>query len=478
MGDEEDIVALFGLGLGIDDDENENDECENKFSFFSPLKLSPEDIGQKETNATRFCFELTCCLPTEFKEDGAPRPFLTLSISCTDSAVIATKAILKEFQSWITLQHQSPCKSPSTTLDIVFGSVDRPLPVVAALRKILRAISLNLRSNEEPFQCQPGHLKTPAGVLSFVTWQLLQAAADHIPRARLVPKLASLCSVNQVLPQVFWISSQEKHMLGALFFRPSAYEEDPYLRHKVIEKDDELRDIIAKRNKLGEFCDFEHYGGYNLPLRTLSAYIYAYGTKFGASDSNTEETFDSTKSLLLSLGDAPRTYADFAKKFQTKSPNLSLCDELLLFLVWRHLDASTAMDHLQRICFVGSDHQRGSLKHELAHGLYCSNLKYRERVDEILQALTSSQRERMCETLKSPDYSYHEAVTQDEIHAYLLDRNMLGCQHDDDKLLEQLREIITKLQAVWNEKMKEGMALLPQSLFCQPQGAPPKSWFD
>ena len=73
-----------------------------------------------------------------------------------------------------------------------------------------------------------------------------------------------------------------------------------------------------------------------------------------------------------------------------------------------------------RFYVIGTYGDAGSdtLDHEIAHGLFYTNKRYRGKVMEVLDSLPGNARKGMAKYLRSS--GYHEAVFNDEMHAYLL----------------------------------------------------------
>ncbi|MFA6422356.1 MAG: ABC transporter ATP-binding protein [Candidatus Buchananbacteria bacterium] len=81
------------------------------------------------------------------------------------------------------------------------------------------------------------------------------------------------------------------------------------------------------------------------------------------------------------------------------------------------------------------------LKHEIAHGLFYTNKKYR---DEVLQILKKYNTEKIKEELRSKA-GYHEEVLEDEIHAYAIDSIKSLKTPIPKKLSIELRKIFNQL---------------------------------
>lgn len=117
-------------------------------------------------------------------------------------------------------------------------------------------------------------------------------------------------------------------------------------------------------------------------------------------------------------------------------------------------DEQTILDYFKDnknhfyIIATAKDSSPGMLNHEIAHALYYLNPEYKKEVDTILSKYDLTAVKTFLTT--NPDYaSYHEAVLDDETHAYL-------AYHSDELAkfgvdLAPYKEAIVQLQEVYKK---------------------------
>jgi hypothetical protein len=93
----------------------------------------------------------------------------------------------------------------------------------------------------------------------------------------------------------------------------------------------------------------------------------------------------------------------------------------------------------------GSAHDHRS--HEIAHALYYVNADYKKEVEEVLAAVDTTPVRELLAT--HPDYGYHEAVLNDEVHAYLSHTGYELAERGLD--LAPYQEAITRLQEIYTK---------------------------
>lgn len=91
----------------------------------------------------------------------------------------------------------------------------------------------------------------------------------------------------------------------------------------------------------------------------------------------------------------------------------------------------------------GAKNIEALLRHEIAHGLYYSNIEYREK---IKNALVGYDTEKVKDNLRSKS-GYNEDVLDDEVHAYIID----GSKSSGDIIKNVPDQLITSLQNIFNQ---------------------------
>jgi hypothetical protein len=98
------------------------------------------------------------------------------------------------------------------------------------------------------------------------------------------------------------------------------------------------------------------------------------------------------------------------------------------------------------IIATAKDSRKGVIHHEIAHALYYLNPEYKKEVDSILASIDTAPIKHFLTT--NPDYAaYHEAILDDEIHAYLGHSSDELAEHGID--LAPYAETIRKFQELY-----------------------------
>eukprot|EP00928_Gymnodinium_smaydae_P042444 TRINITY_DN2857_c1_g1_i1.p1 TRINITY_DN2857_c1_g1~~TRINITY_DN2857_c1_g1_i1.p1 ORF type:complete len:399 (-),score=66.83 TRINITY_DN2857_c1_g1_i1:90-1286(-) len=207
-----------------------------------------------------------------------------------------------------------------------------------------------------------------------------------------VSEYERLIHVSQVLPNVFQAHVHSRILLASMFIRPQEYYEspNPSIRGK--------RCTLAEAKKSRALCEnlpFDYYmrwPGFNLP-----------GVVFDAFRNGALGPLEARESALVRSLDA-------------HLPDVSKPGE--------------------KYYVIGTCEDAEALHHEMAHGLYHTNDDYRQAVLQVLDGLTSEQKETMREKLLGLGYCDDVDILQDEMQAYMVGGDVLceGCVEAADSI--------------------------------------------
>jgi hypothetical protein len=185
--------------------------------------------------------------------------------------------------------------------------------------------------------------------------------------------------LKKISKNIYILKFKTKRDLASTLLRFQEYYESPKFKGKTFTLE-EYKKWYTKNSpkgiKTGKFTYYNDWGGFNIPSHTLKPFYK------GVFDPLT----DAEKSVL-------------------KSFNKIRNQKFYIIGVYGNVDKSI-------------------LKHEIAHGMYYSNKKYREEVNNILKEIDPVAVNQIRKYFKK--YSgYHKDVYMDEIHAYILTEESL-----------------------------------------------------
>lgn len=197
----------------------------------------------------------------------------------------------------------------------------------------------------------------------YEAWDLIKGmkkAAVKVP-----PFKTGLFKMSMIRPGVVHLQFKERKTLAAMMMRFQEFFESPEFRDRIFERS-EFEDWLKKKN--GGVADYTEWDGFNFPVRTLEAF--------------------------------------YAGKFK----HLTGYEELLLeaFRLRRHAD-------VYMIATAG-DSAPATFNHEIAHALSYCDRQYHDEVTAILSRIDVGPVKKV---LREKYGDYHEAVLDDEVHAWL-----------------------------------------------------------
>ena len=222
--------------------------------------------------------------------------------------------------------------------------------------------------------------------------------------------------IQEIKPRIFQINFPNQYFLTASFMRMQEFYESPFdsIRGKYFTHE-QYMDLYAK--KYEKFDYFTAWNGFNVPGKVVNQFTQLFHVI--KNDLNIKET-----KLIEAIWKARKT--DF----------FSYLNDDKYYII-----ANNAK----------SKNKKGYYKHELAHGLYSTNKRYRKEMDIALTGLCddndSFYRElRKC--LLKKGYTKH--VIMDEIQAYLSEApkkyfvNKLGIKKSTKIPSRRFKKIIAK----------------------------------
>jgi hypothetical protein len=176
-------------------------------------------------------------------------------------------------------------------------------------------------------------------------------------------------TVEEVEPKVFMVFMRNTTILGRTFMRFQEHYESPYqdIRNKIFTRD-YFKRIYKKRREAKKFTYCSDWAGYNIPSYILKPFM----------DGKFNPLIECEKKLV-----------NFFKNIKGKF----------------YVIGSTPKDH-------------GTIRHEISHGLWYTNKKYKEAQRFAIKSLSQKSRKKIDNYLKS--YGYCDEVLEDETVAFLV----------------------------------------------------------
>lgn len=206
---------------------------------------------------------------------------------------------------------------------------------------------------------------------------------------------------KEIAKNTYLLTFKSKKQLAKTFLRFQEYFESPKFKGKIFDLSEFKKWYIKNSpngKKTGKFTYYIDWGGFNIPSKVLEPF---YEGKFNPLSK--EE-----KSLL-------RLFKNKRKK------------KFYIIATFKN-----SGKHL--------------LKHEIAHGLFYTNPKYKKEVIKILRKIDKSVKIKIINYLSKYGGGYHSSVWTDEIHAHVLaDLNYLRKYGVDPDKLFKTNKILNEM---------------------------------
>lgn len=190
----------------------------------------------------------------------------------------------------------------------------------------------------------------------------------------------------EIVPNVFLVNFKSSEEAAKTFLRFQEHYESPKFRNKIFTLQEYMNWYI-KRSGRKEFSYYTDWSGFNIPSYVLMPF------------------------------------------YQGRFSNLTQQELRLLELFEKNVG---------QFYIIGCAHEEAkTLKHEIMHGLYYTNPKYRTEVDRILYKVN-------CKPVHKVllDLGYHEEVLHDETHAWLVtNKEPLGEYFDIKKYQKVIKAL-------------------------------------
>ena len=187
--------------------------------------------------------------------------------------------------------------------------------------------------------------------------------------------------LQELSPKVFLITFKLRHDLGLFFMFPQEYYESPKYRKKLFDFDEYLRwySLDQTKKKLrGAFTYMFDYQGFNLPGHIIKEWMEKV---------DNDKTFKHTKYSKL--------FYDTVPEILKRNNN-----DWNFYLIG-----------------VAKDSESDVLRHEVGHGHFYTNKKYKREMLDLIYSLEYPVYDHMIWALRDAGYG---ANFHDEFHAYMI----------------------------------------------------------
>ena len=176
-------------------------------------------------------------------------------------------------------------------------------------------------------------------------------------------------NLEEVVNRIFHVNYPSQLTLASTFLRFQEHYESPEFRNKIFSLKEYKKWYIANTGK-GRFTYYRDWVGFNIPSCVMEPFYEGRFDPLSRKEVRLMEAFEGMRE----------------RKFYV----------------------------------VGTfgDTDMRTLNHEIAHGLFYTNKKYRGEVMKVVGSLPNIAREWMAKYLRG--LGYHEAVFDDETHAFIL----------------------------------------------------------
>ena len=212
---------------------------------------------------------------------------------------------------------------------------------------------------------------------------------------------------EKIANNIYHLTLPSNWQLAKTFLRFQEHFESPKFRGKIFSLDEYKKWYILNSpigKKTGKFTYYRDWGGFNIPSKVL---IPFYKGKFNP--------LSKEEKVILKLFKNKRK-----KKFY--------------------------------IIATFKNSGRYLLKHEIAHGLFYTNLKYKREVIKILKRIDQKVKRQITNYLAKYGGGYHPSVWTDEIHTHILENLNYLKKHGVDST--KLLKINKKLNEAFSKYLK------------------------
>lgn len=185
--------------------------------------------------------------------------------------------------------------------------------------------------------------------------------------------------VKEIKPNIYAVIIKDDYDRAMLFCRYQEYYESPFpeIRSKTFSLESYMR-TYAKNNKSTYFSYPHDWAGYNIPSNIL---------------------------------------IESHKKFMSYYPNEY--DDIMREII-AHCQNNTKGEEYQPWYIIGVDKVKsGTMDHEIAHGLYYTDLKYKVEMDYITSQIKKTEYIALGKHLVKAGYANDKKIIDDEIQAFM-----------------------------------------------------------
>lgn len=187
--------------------------------------------------------------------------------------------------------------------------------------------------------------------------------------------------VKEILPKIFALSIKDRYQRAMLFCRYQEFYESPYNEIRGKEFSWEKFMLLYKqKNREQIFTYPKDWSGFNIPSKIIEKGLSAFS-------------------------------------FRTWGPYDRIMSD-----IWYHCENYPLRSEKPRTKWylIGADNfKSNTMDHEIAHGLFYTNPKYKSNCLELIKEIKSPQYNKMKKTLVSMGYHNDEKIINDEIQAYM-----------------------------------------------------------
>ncbi len=211
--------------------------------------------------------------------------------------------------------------------------------------------------------------------------------------------------LTEILTDIYHLNFPTQQGLASTLLRFQEHYESPQFREKIFSLDEFQRWYTANSTngrKTGKFTYYDDWGGFNFPSYVLDPFY---------------------RGLFDPLSKPERFFLDrFEDKAETK------------FYV------------------IGTFGDGDALEHEIAHGLFYIDEKYKAKTLRVLASMDQEDRTKISNFLRD-EAGYHNEVIDDEIHAYLAtDQDYFT---DESLTIKNLSIVHRKLRKIFDKYVKK-----------------------
>lgn len=221
--------------------------------------------------------------------------------------------------------------------------------------------------------------------------------------------------VKEILPNVFAVIIINDYDRGMLFCRYQEFYESPFneIRGKHFTLEDFMK-IYTKKNKKTHFTYTEDWSGYNVPSDILIKSNKLFSNSLNAYDDIMKDIIEHCENVVKSKNNQENT---------------------LWYLIG--VDKLTSK----------------TMNHEIAHGLYYTNVHYKVEMDYLISHIKPSVFKHLKGGLLKIGYHDDDKIINDEIQAYMsTDKISSWNQKYYNEYCEKFQNVFKK----YNKKVKNG----------------------